>query len=169
MRCTTKSRVTRWHAKGFTLVEVLVTLAIVAILAAIAVPSMTSMIRDARLSAQTDALVSMLNTARLDAIKRRSDITVCPSASDADTSCGTTWATGLIVTDASGVIQRLTVNSSVTMVEVGANTTIVFNGTIGSAVASRSFTLCAKGAKQQQVDVAMSGHVAKQINTTVCL
>ena len=48
-----------------------------------------------------------------------------------------------------------------------AAVSVVFSGTIGNATAT-TFKLCVTGRKEQQVNVAVSGHVSKQINATVC-
>lgn len=161
----------RSSAAGFTLVELVVTLTIVVILSLVAVPGMLDLIRDARLSAQTDLLVSTLNTARLEAIKRRTNVTVCPVASDANTATACSanaahWANGMVIWDGTAIVQRIQNKSGLTLTTTA--TSVVFNATLGSATAAPSFTLCTTGRKQQQVDVAMSGHVSKRTNSTTC-
>lgn len=156
---------------GFTMIELLVTVVIVGALTMIAVPGMTDLVRDARLSTQTDLLVSTLNTARLEAIKRRTNITVCPVATDANTAAACSanasdWAKGMVIWDGAAVTQRLQSKTGLTVTT--AATSVVFSGTLGSASAASSFTLCTTGRKQQQVDVSLSGHVSKRTNATVC-
>lgn len=55
---------------GITLVELLVTIAVLAIAATIAVPSLTDLIRSNRVTSQTNEFVAMLHLARNDAIRR---------------------------------------------------------------------------------------------------
>lgn len=62
---------------GFTLIELIVTLTIAAILLALAAPSMTSFIRRDRLVTQANELVADLSLARSEAIKRGFRVTIC--------------------------------------------------------------------------------------------
>lgn len=80
------------RAHGLTLVELLVTLAIVAVGAAIAAPSFTGMLADTRLSAQANDLLASLKYTRSEAVKRNARVTMCKKASD-DTCVTTATAT----------------------------------------------------------------------------
>jgi len=86
------------HQAGFTLVELMITLFIAAILITVAVPSFTTTIQNNRVTAQINDFVSTLNFARTEAIKRGARVTVCKSgdASNCDTST-TGWEQGWIV------------------------------------------------------------------------
>lgn len=55
---------------GFTLVELMITIAVAAILLATATPSFTSLIQNHRLVAQHNDFVANLNLARSEAVKR---------------------------------------------------------------------------------------------------
>lgn len=153
---------------GFTLIELIITLSVLILLTTLGVPSMLNLIRDARLSAQADLLASTLSTARIEAIKQRKDFTVCPTNTGASDCSGSAadWSKGLLIRDSGGVTKIVPVAESTTITL--AATTVVFRGTLGSATAAASFTICSSGRKQQQVDVLLSGHVMKRINTTTC-
>ena len=82
--------VTRQH--GFTLMELMVTVAVIAIVAGIGVPAMNSMIAHNRLTSSANELVAAFQFARSEAITRRQTVVVC--ASDNGAACvgaGTRW------------------------------------------------------------------------------
>jgi type IV fimbrial biogenesis protein FimT len=87
--------------RGFTLVEMLVTLAIGTILLAIALPGYGFLVNSSRLAAVTNDLVSALQLARSEAIKRGLRVTVCKTgnATAATPACDTaaSWQQGWLV------------------------------------------------------------------------
>jgi type IV fimbrial biogenesis protein FimT len=64
------------HHSGFTLIELMVTIAIAAILLGIAIPSFTETIASNRLTTNANALVTALSFARSEAVKRGIQVTV---------------------------------------------------------------------------------------------
>lgn len=85
------------HQYGFTLIEMIVTVAIVAIFASIAVPSFSQLIKKNRVSTMTNELVSALVLARSEALKRSNNVTVCVSQDQENCSAGTDFSKGWIV------------------------------------------------------------------------
>jgi type IV fimbrial biogenesis protein FimT len=84
--------------KGFTLVELMITVAIVAVLATLAVPSFSGLLARRSVSAAMDALAADYRLARSEALKRTNFVTICRSTDGAacEASAGS-WHDGWIV------------------------------------------------------------------------
>ncbi|RFF51635.1 GspH/FimT family pseudopilin [Xanthomonas campestris] len=84
-------------AKGYTATELLIVMAVLGLLAAIALPSFSSLIERQRLQTRVHLLTAHLALARSMAIMRRTAVSVCPSADG--TMCGTdsNWSAGWIL------------------------------------------------------------------------
>jgi len=70
----------RCHAPGFTLVELMVAVAVIAILSAVALPAFTQMIADQRSRSVAADLYVALARARSEAIKRDTDVVLMPAS-----------------------------------------------------------------------------------------
>lgn len=82
--------------RGFTLVELVITLAIATILVTMAIPSFQATIRNNQIVAQTNELITALNLARSEAITQGVRVAICKRSGNA---CSTTvnWENGWIV------------------------------------------------------------------------
>lgn len=83
--------------RGFTLIEAISVIAIVAILFAIGVPSYRSVRASARVSTEVNGLLGDLQYARSEALKQGLTVTACVSVSGASCSNSTLWQRGWIV------------------------------------------------------------------------
>jgi len=95
------------NERGVTLVELLVVLAVGAILLTIAIPGYAFLVNASRLTAVTNDLVTVLHLARSEAIKRGTRVTVCKTsdAMAATPVCDTaaTWQQGWLMFVDSGI------------------------------------------------------------------
>lgn len=84
-------------ANGYNLYELIITTAVVAIVASIGVPSFAGMIADHRLRTDVDALFHAVHLARQESVYRRRAVTLCPTLGDQKCLAGTDWSTGWMI------------------------------------------------------------------------
>ena len=88
---------------GFTLLELLITMAIAALVLSLAAPSFQAMLMNNRLAAQVDALATGLSYARSIALSQSVRAQICPVGVFNSTTCGASWAAGwMVVSDPAG-------------------------------------------------------------------
>lgn len=90
---------------GYTLIEMMVTIAIVAVLAALALPSFQSLVLSTRASSGANRMLALLSTARSEAVARNRRVVICRS--DTGTECSTDSEAGWEV----GAMAYVDVNS----------------------------------------------------------
>lgn len=116
----------RRRARGFTAIELMIVVAIVAILTAVAAPYMGNMVRSQRLRTTTFDVFASLTLARSEAIKRNVSVTMAPVGGD--------WAKGWTVTDANGNVLKK--QGAADQITIAGPANAVFNGTgrLGAAI-----------------------------------
>lgn len=160
---------------GVTLLELIITVAIVAILGAIAAPSFSTMFRNSRLGTDANDLLADLALARSEAAKRGARVTIC--VSDSGTSCsGTNWASGRIVfvdQGTAGTVDPGDTILRVTSALAGANTlsasSFANNNYIqyrpkGATDSTGTFTLCA-GTTGRTITINTTGRATLATHT----
>ncbi len=84
-------------AEGLTLIELIVTLAILTIVLAISLPAASSMADRGRIQRATQLIVTQLALARSEAVRNHRSTVLCPSADGATCSGGHGWNHGFIL------------------------------------------------------------------------
>lgn len=162
--------------RGFTLIELMMTILVLAVILLLAVPGYRSFVNSNRLTAQANELVSDLSLARSEAGARSRRTQVCIAATA--TSCATSgndWAAGRIVwvdtdgngsLDAPGEIIKYVppLDGGVTLVASGPSNTasLIFQPYGGvSGGSTWTFKLCVPGdTKGRQVVMPITGRAA---------
>lgn len=144
---------------GFTIIELMVTLLVLSILVASAVPSFRELTRSNRVVAAQNDLVTAMSVARSEAVKQSRAVTVCASADSATCSGNTNWATGWIVTvPGVGLVQAWPAPGG-DITATGTVSSLNYQA-IGTVAAAGVFTLgwsgCT-GPRQHQVTVLLVG------------
>jgi type IV fimbrial biogenesis protein FimT len=156
--------------QGFTLVELMVTLAVVAILLGLAIPSFNDAILGTKLSTYANSLVASANVARSEAIKRNAAVTMCVSTDGASCASGN-WDQGWIVLAGTEVIIRQ--DAAATGFRLtGTASTLTFQATgVGATVAT--ITACratpSAGNQERVVSISATGRTSTAKTATgVC-
>lgn len=159
--------------RGFTLIELMITLMVAAIIVAFAAPSFQSMLMNNRLLAQTQALANALNYARNTALSQNVQTEVCPVGAVNSTTCGTNWATGWMIvlnptgnpaTPATALLQSVQTQGNGDVVSNVNNPGPIFSVTFdarGIATTAAQFVVCdSRGsAYARSVEVLPTGFV----------
>lgn len=87
--------------RGFSLLELVVTVLVLGVVAAMAAPSFTRMMLRNRLNAAANELVAGLQTARMEAIRTNARADMCPST-DGSTCAGSNWGRFIVLSRKNG-------------------------------------------------------------------
>lgn len=144
--------------RGFTLLELMITAAILAILTGLAIPAFSEIILKNRLTSQARDLLAGSLIARSEAIKRNQTVTLCAS-SDGSTCTGT-WVNGWIVLTADNTLVHSHAAAPPGFLINSALTSITFSSS-GLGATMANLTICkatpAAGSEERVVSVSGTG------------
>lgn len=83
--------------RGFTLIEIIITVVLLGIVIAIAIPDFTSTIQNNAINSASARFISSISLARSEAIKRDVPVSICATSDQNFNSCGSNWNLGWIV------------------------------------------------------------------------
>ena len=146
---------------GFTLIELMIVLAILGVILSIALPSFSEISLSTKLKAYANELVSSVYLARSEAIKRNTPMSLCASADGTSCAGSGDWEQGWIVLDPNNVvIRQQAALSAGYKVTSGGGLTLTFDP---SGVSSTPTTLkvCRKtptaGGQDREVRISATG------------
>ena len=161
---TTRARFRKIYLKsasacaGFTLIELVVTMTILGVLAAVAVPSFSDAFLSSRLASFSNSFSASAQLARSEAIKRNATVKMCRSSNGS--SCATTggWQQGWIIfsdNGAGGNADNGTVDSD--------ETRVLFQPTL-----STDYSFTGLTTSSYSIVFQPSGLVASTVSLTLC-
>ena len=156
---------------GLTLVELLITIAVAGILLSLAVPSFRTMIQNNKMASHANEMVSSINLARNEAVKRGIRVKIKASSTDGSNEWGKGWKVWADIDD-DGTVNGTEVvlrevgefDSSMVLDNSTPATSYLFTyGSDGSLGDARTLRLCDSsqtGEKGREISVSPSGRVS---------
>ena len=131
--------------KGFTLIELMLVIALIAILAGIGLPAFRDMILNNRIVTTSNNLLATLQLARSEAATQRRQITVCPSSNQTSCAGNNVWTPGAVVLQGANVV-RLMPQAATDVTIQSASNQVVFD-TSGQLAPLAAITLSVQDAR----------------------
>ena len=145
---------------GFTLLELMITVALAAILLTAAVPNFNSMVQNNRISTEANQFITAMNLARSEAIKRRANIdVVATDASDSNNEWGAGWS---VVVNGGATLRTFPALQGGIALNSGTDVTTFQYQPSGRANATDALLLCDNrtGETGRQITVSATGRIA---------
>ncbi|MDA7085122.1 GspH/FimT family pseudopilin [Pseudomonas sp. SA3-5] len=150
---------------AFTLVELLIAIAIFAVLMGVAIPAYNDMTLGSKLRSQANDLVAGAVLARSEAIKRNQTVTLCASSDGA--TCTGAWADGWVVRSSGGAVIQVHEAAPNGFLINSAETSFTFQPTgvgVTPAPADPTFVVCratpSVGSQERVVTISLTGRTS---------
>jgi len=156
---------------GLTMIELLMTMVILGVIVAFAVPNFNDAVLGARLNAQAGNLLASMQIARSEAIKRNSTVTVCTSTDGTSCAGSGSWEQGWIVLVGTTVLQRQeALPTGFRVIQSGTLANITFPPTVVGATQA-TFNICRHspvGKQERALTLSATGvaYVTSTYNST---
>ncbi len=151
---------------GFTIVELMICVAVAAILCAVSAPALGSLIHGETTRASRNVLVTSLNLARSTAVAEQSHVVVCPSSDQRTCSDGAWWQNGWIVfvdTNRDGqrnanerLLETVQTQNGLAILTSEARERVTYRGDGTSPGTNLTFTFCDRFGAQKASTVVVS-------------
>ncbi|WP_347453514.1 GspH/FimT family pseudopilin [Acinetobacter thermotolerans] len=142
---------------GFTLIELMVTIGVLAIVATLAAPSFGNLMNQQNLKKSTNELIGVLQQARSKAVLERRDIKVELQSAETTTLVANTETT----------LNWMPYGSTILISGSDNEITYGFNGGVVGATTDTTFTLCSNsGGTSQTITVSKMGTIQQVVKGT---
>lgn len=158
--------------RGFTLVELMIVLVIVAVILIIGVPSYNTLALRAKLKSYANEMVASAITARSEAIKRNAPVRLCISTNGADCAGGGDWDQGWVVIDPNDtVVKYQQALDGIKVFELSSVHTVAFQPS-GVSSTPVTLTVCQQepeeGIEEREVRITSTGRPSVATTTDGC-
>ena len=162
--------------RGFSLLELMVGVTVLAVLLGLAVPTFREVIQNNRVVAQNNDFIAAINTARSEAIKRGNAVAMCASTDGATCSGLTSWSGGwvtfvdlnsngnldgaeVVLFQTGSMVGGLTLESG-TFSTIRYTGTGMLNGAAGTFLLRKYDCVSTSGLKARRISLAITGRAS---------
>jgi type IV fimbrial biogenesis protein FimT len=153
---------------GLTLAELMIGVAIVAIVLSVGTPSFNNAVRINRIATLSNDLITAMHVARSEAVKLGRTVRVCSSTNGTSCAGSTAWQTGWIVLDPGNNVARSWAAENTDLTLTGPAAAIRYSSS-GFVSASATFQIrTSSGTCEQGRDIALSVTGHPSVNSPSC-
>lgn len=174
---------------GFTILELMTTVAIAGVLLVVAIPSYQTMVKNNCMTTDVNSLVTSLQQARSEAVKRHTNVTLTAGGTIAANEWGTGWTVtiqedrnnnavldpgedynGNGTIDNAALVRTVTLTCSATTIDELGDTTAFIYGSNGAVDKVGTFNVCddRTGEKGKQLSLSTTGRPNTDSSFTGC-